>query len=659
MSFEWPTRAARRCALIPLAARAAAGSRDGASRATPCASATSTCSRPWRRRRARPGASCRPRCSCAALAALAVGLARPQISISAERKQGTVVLALDRSGSMLAQDVDPDRITASRQAATSFVKNLPSASPVGVVTFSDSADAAAAPSRDKARCRDGDRRHPGRRRHRHRRRDRALARPARRRPDATTPKNSQGPRDPPALGRLEHAGHRPLHAPSPPRSAPACPSTRSRSGRRAACSTCRRSARASAPCPCRPIPEALRAIARDTGGESFTALDEGTLKKVYSHIGTRVSSTKQQKEVTFIVAGAAAALLLAAAASSWALRSHDVSFADPYLLVDARARADRGRALRRARAAQPARAARAPPTPRSGRTSCRAARAGAATCRPPPAPGAELAARRRSRDRRRSLPTDQKETTVVLTVDTSNSMAAKDVSAEPHRRARGPRRACSSRACPRPPRSGIVSFARDVHVLLAPTDDRADHQRLARPPHAAAAARRSAPRSTAPSPRCGPRRSRSRDAPSSSSPTARAPRARAAPVAAARAAKAAGVRVFTVSLGTATGTVTENGKTVTVPPDPTTLQAGRGRRRRAVLPRDRRQGAQQRLREDRQRGPAAPPEARHQLRLHRRRRRRSWRRHPALAGLVPPPDLTSARLSSRQVRGARSARRRA
>jgi Ca-activated chloride channel family protein len=44
------------------------------------------------------------------------------------------------------------------------------------------------------------------------------------------------------------------------------------------------------------------------------------------------------------------------------------------------------------------------------------------------------------------------------------------------------------------------------------------------------------------------------------------------PIAAARAAKAAGVRVFTVSLGTAGGTITEQGKTVSVPPDPTTLR---------------------------------------------------------------------------------------
>ena len=86
----------------------------------------------------------------AALAALAVGLARPSVSVSAERKQGTIVLALDRSGSMLAQDVPPDRITASREAAQRFVKSLPAGFRVGVVTFSDTADALSAPSFDRA-----------------------------------------------------------------------------------------------------------------------------------------------------------------------------------------------------------------------------------------------------------------------------------------------------------------------------------------------------------------------------------------------------------------------------------------------------------------------------------------------------------------------------
>ena len=54
--------------------------------------------------------------------------------------------------------------------------------------------------------------------------------------------------------------------------------------------------------------------------EGKTPFSAATLKKVYDHIGTRVSATRQQKELTFALAGAAAALLLAAAGSSWLLR---------------------------------------------------------------------------------------------------------------------------------------------------------------------------------------------------------------------------------------------------------------------------------------------------------------------------------------------------
>ena len=254
---------------------------------------------------------------CAALAALAVGLARPQVSISAERKQGTVVLALDRSGSMLAQDVDPDRITASRQAAASFVKNLPSGFSVGVVTFSDSADAAAAPSRDKAAA------------------ERAIAGIQ---AGGGTAIGDAIERSLGLLGATRAApknvkGRAILLLSDGSNTQGIDPSTAVAAAKRAgvpiytiALGTpggvldLQAIGQGFGTVPVPPDPEALRAIARDTGGEAFTALDEGTLKKVYSHIGTRVSSTKEQKEVTFIVAGAAAALLLAAAASSWALR---------------------------------------------------------------------------------------------------------------------------------------------------------------------------------------------------------------------------------------------------------------------------------------------------------------------------------------------------
>jgi Ca-activated chloride channel homolog len=259
-----------------------------------------------------------PALLCAALAALAVGLARPQVSVTADRREGTVVLALDRSGSMLAQDVPPDRMSASRKAALSFVKNLPSGFSVGVVSFSDSADAISAPSRVKVTS------------------ERAIAAiqagggtaigDALSRSlgllgvtDLTKPQkgkgrailllsdgsNTQGV-DPSVATALAKRAGVPIYTIA--------------LGTPDGVLDLQALGQGPGTIPVPPDPEALKAIARETGGESYTALDDDTLEKVYDRIGTRVSSTKEQKEVTFVVAGAAAALLLAAAASSWALR---------------------------------------------------------------------------------------------------------------------------------------------------------------------------------------------------------------------------------------------------------------------------------------------------------------------------------------------------
>jgi Ca-activated chloride channel homolog len=254
----------------------------------------------------------------AALAALAVGLARPSISISAERKQGTVVLALDRSGSMLAQDVDPDRITASKQAATTFVKNLPSGFSVGVVTFSDSADAESAPSRDKAAA------------------EKAIAgiQAGGGTAIGDAIERSLGLLGVTATSTSKTAKGRAILLLSDGSNTQGVdPSTAVAAAKRAGVPVytialgtpdgvldLQAIGQGFGTVPVPPDPEALRAIARDTGGEAFTAVDEGKLKKIYDHIGTRVSSAKEQKEITFVVAGAAAALLFAAAASSWALR---------------------------------------------------------------------------------------------------------------------------------------------------------------------------------------------------------------------------------------------------------------------------------------------------------------------------------------------------
>ena len=59
-----------------------------------------------------------------ALAALLVAVARPQVDREVS-KGGTLLLALDTSGSMEATDVSPSRLAAAKAAAAGFVERLP------------------------------------------------------------------------------------------------------------------------------------------------------------------------------------------------------------------------------------------------------------------------------------------------------------------------------------------------------------------------------------------------------------------------------------------------------------------------------------------------------------------------------------------------------
>src|SRR5947208_535296 len=54
-----------------------------------------------------------------ALAVMVVGLARPEASVTLPKQEGTVILAIDVSGSMLADDLQPNRMEAAKNAARS------------------------------------------------------------------------------------------------------------------------------------------------------------------------------------------------------------------------------------------------------------------------------------------------------------------------------------------------------------------------------------------------------------------------------------------------------------------------------------------------------------------------------------------------------------
>jgi Ca-activated chloride channel family protein len=84
------------------------------------------------------------------LAVLAVAVAGPAASVPVSRASGTVILAMDVSGSMAATDVAPSRLGAAKQAALSFISAQPGTVDVGVVAFEEGGLEAALPTADHA-----------------------------------------------------------------------------------------------------------------------------------------------------------------------------------------------------------------------------------------------------------------------------------------------------------------------------------------------------------------------------------------------------------------------------------------------------------------------------------------------------------------------------
>jgi Ca-activated chloride channel family protein len=253
-----------------------------------------------------------------ALAALVLAVARPQRSVAAPQRAATVVLVNDVSGSMRAEDVEPDRLTAAVESAKVLVDRTPDNFRLGLVTFSDYAQQIVAPTTDRGAVTGalermaadggtamGD----------------GLARGLEAAQAAVPTQDGKGTRKLPAIMVLLSDGKQTLGANDPLDVA-----AKARQARipiyTIALGTQDGEVVQQDPfgfvqrIPVPPDKETLRQVARTTGGRFFEAVSAKDAEDIYGRIGTRLTSKPEKREITVAFAGGALALLLAGGALS-------------------------------------------------------------------------------------------------------------------------------------------------------------------------------------------------------------------------------------------------------------------------------------------------------------------------------------------------------
>jgi Ca-activated chloride channel homolog len=83
------------------------------------------------------------------LLGLPIAAARPQTTSRVPIDQTSIVLAMDVSRSMCANDIEPNRLSAAQEAARRFVKDQPSGTKIGLVAFSGFAELIVEPTKER------------------------------------------------------------------------------------------------------------------------------------------------------------------------------------------------------------------------------------------------------------------------------------------------------------------------------------------------------------------------------------------------------------------------------------------------------------------------------------------------------------------------------
>lgn len=260
----------------------------------------------------------------AALALLIVGMARPHVTRTLTRDTATIVVAVDTSRSMSADDVAPTRLVAAQKAIETLIDEAPAGYELGIVSFATSAEPVLLPTldRDAARTavrelRLGSGTAIGQ----------AIARSLELAEAGSGDLPPTGAKPPAAIvllsdGAQTTGGITPDQAAKRAREAGIPVSTIALGTRDAVVEVPLANGlveRVAVP----PDVPTLRRIASTTGGTFSEALDAGRLERVFGDLGTRLAHERRSVEVTSAFAGGGAVLLLVggALASLWFRRA--------------------------------------------------------------------------------------------------------------------------------------------------------------------------------------------------------------------------------------------------------------------------------------------------------------------------------------------------
>ncbi len=250
----------------------------------------------------------------ASLVTLTVAWARPTTLTDVPRERATVVVVMDVSLSMEANDVEPTRLAAATEAASTFVDSIPERYNVSLVTLSGNPAVVVPPTLDHGAV------------------TRALT--------GLQPQESTAIGDAITTGlrALEQAPRDPAHPDEVAPGAIVLLSDGESTSGTAPAQAAARAAEAKVPVytiaygtengyvdldgtrePVPPDPDTLGEIARATGGEAFSADTARQLDRVYERIGSSVGVEKKSTDVTSTFAGFAMVLAVLAAIAAISL----------------------------------------------------------------------------------------------------------------------------------------------------------------------------------------------------------------------------------------------------------------------------------------------------------------------------------------------------